>query len=85
MNKVTQVNKIVSYCKANNNQITQREALLLGIYRLASRISDMKRMGYWIAVEMIEVENADGSKSRVARYEIVKYLGNEVYNVATNV
>ena len=85
MNKVTQVNKIVSYCKANNNQITQREALLLGIYRLASRILDMKHSGYWIASEKIKVENADGTKSRVTRYTIVKYLDKEVYNVATNV
>ena len=85
MKKDTQIKRIDAYCRKNGNKITQREALLLGIYRLASRISDMKRMGYWIAVEMVEVENADGSKSRVARYEIVKYLESEVYNVATNV
>ena len=81
MTKVTQVQKIVDFCKANNNQITARDAYKLGIMRLASRISDMKRLGYWIATDFITVTNADGSKSRVAEYKIVKYLGEELENV----
>lgn len=78
MNKVTQIQKIVAFCKAHKNQITARDAYKLGIMRLASRISDMNRLGYWIRSELITVENADGSKSRVARYTIVKYLESEV-------
>lgn len=75
MNKNTQVQKIVAYCRAHNNQITAKEAYIyLGIMRLASRVSDMNRMGYWVKSELITVENADGSKSRVALYTILKYL-----------
>lgn len=81
MNKVTQIQKIVAFCKVHNNKITARDAYKLGIMRLASRINDMKRLGYWIATDFITVTNADGSKSRVARYTIVKYLEKEVYNV----
>ena len=80
MNKVTQIQKIVNFCKAHNNQITARDAYKLGIMRLASRISDMKRLGYWVHSELVEVENADGSNSRVARYTIVKYLDEVVDN-----
>ena len=83
MNKITQIAKISSYCSVNT-WITQRDALKLGIYRLASRISDMKKIGYWIERELIEVENADGTKSRVARYRIVK-TPNEVMTNAENV
>jgi len=79
MNKNTQVKRIDAYCRANNNQITAKEAYLkLGIMRLASRVSDMNRMGYWIDSKLITVENADGSKSRVALYTILKYLDEAV-------
>ena len=80
MNKITQKQIILDYCKTNT-WITQRDAYKLGIMRLASRINDMKRLGYWIATDFITVENADGSKSRVAEYKIVKYLGEELENV----
>lgn len=66
-----QIAKIVAYCN-KNTWITQREALKLGIYRLASRISEMKFCGYYIETEYIRVDNADGTSSRIARYRIVK-------------
>ena len=72
MNKITQIQKIVEFCK-KNIWITQRDAYKLGIYRLASRIYDMDEMGYVIIREFIEVKNADGTTSRVKRYSIVKY------------
>ena len=78
-NKITQEGKIVNFCKANV-WITQRDALMLGIYRLASRISDMTTKGYWIARELISVDNADGSKSRVARYRIIRTPEGELFN-----
>ena len=81
MNKVTQIQKIVAFCKAHNNQITARDAYKLGIMRLASRICDMKQAGFVIISEYIKVENADGSSSYVKRYSIVKYPEKEVYNV----
>jgi hypothetical protein len=80
MTKVTQIQKIVEFCKAHT-WITQRDAYKLGIYRLASRIYDMVQMGFAIIDEYIKVENADGSSSYVKRYSIVKYPEKEVYNV----
>jgi len=80
MNKTTQIQKIVEFCKIHT-WITQRDAYRLGIYRLASRIHDMKEMGYGIIREFIEVKNADGTTSRVKRYSIVKSPEKEVYNV----
>ena len=80
MNKVTQVQKIVDFCKAHT-WITQRDAYKLGIYRLASRIYDMVQMGFVFIDEYIKVENADGTTSYVKRYSIVKFPSKEVYNV----
>ena len=80
MTKVTQIQKIVAFCK-DHTWITQRDAYKLGIYRLASRIYDMTGMGFSIIDEYIKVENADGSSSYVKRYSIVKYPEKEVYNV----
>lgn len=83
MNKETQIQRIDKYCHENNNQITAKDAYLkLGIMRLASRVSDMNKRGYWIKSDLITVENADGSKSRVALYTIVKYLDEVVDNAS---
>lgn len=71
MNKTTQCAKIVKYMEINGS-ITQREAIMLGIYRLASRIHDLKENGIGIKTEMIEVKNADGTKSHVAKYTFVE-------------
>ena len=79
MNKVTQVQKIVDFCKAHT-WITQRDALRLGIYRLASRMSDMKNAGFVIDSEYIKVTNVDGTESRVKRYRILKYPDGRDFN-----
>lgn len=77
MNKATQERKILAFCVRKTDEvvirfwITQRDAYKLGIYRLASRISDMKAKGYQIITEYIRVENADGTFSRIARYKIL--------------
>lgn len=76
--KDTQIRKIENFCVRCNGElkvlfwITQRDALKMGIYRLASRISDMKAMGYQIVTEYVRVRNQDGSYSRIARYMILK-------------
>lgn len=76
--KDTQIRKIENFCIRYSGDvvvrlwITQRDALKLGIYRLASRISDMKAMGYQILTEYVRVKNQDGSYSRIARYMILK-------------
>lgn len=82
MTKTTQIKKIVEFFKTHS-WITQRDADFLGIKRLASRIWDMKQLGFVFIDEYIKVENADGTTSYVKRYSIVKYPDNykEIYNV----
>lgn len=72
MTKTTQIKKIVDFFKTHS-WITQRDADFLGIKRLASRIWDMKQLGFVFIDEYIKVENADGTISYVKRYSIVKY------------
>lgn len=49
--------------------ITAKQAMEeLGIYRLASRISELKQAGVPIRSQMIEVENRHGEKIRVKLY-----------------
>lgn len=65
--KQTQADKIIIYMN-RHGKITQRDALKLGIYRLASRINEIRRDGIPIRTDMKEVTNADGSTSRIAVY-----------------
>ena len=52
--------------------ITQLEAQNeLGIMRLAARISDLRKHGYDIQSQMVQVENRYGEKCRVKRYSMV--------------
>lgn len=69
MNKVTQCNKILRFLEIHGT-ITQRQAINYGIYRLASRIHDLKEQGIGIKTEMRKVRNADGSHSYVAFYSL---------------
>ena len=51
--------------------ITQHDALLdLGVARLASRISELKKDGYNIKSEMITVKNRFGENCYVKRYRL---------------
>ena len=65
--RMSQADKIILYLN-RHGRITQRDAYGLGIYRLASRINDLRRDGIPIKTEMKEVTNADGSTSRIAVY-----------------
>lgn len=42
----------------------------LGIFRLAARINDLRKMGYRIAREMVTVLNRYGESCRVAQYRL---------------
>lgn len=69
MEKKTQCDYVLEYLEENGS-ITQLEALQeLGIMRLASRISDLKRAGYNIHTELVTVTTRRG-KSSVARYSL---------------
>lgn len=68
----TQNQRIIDYLDSHGS-ITQLEALNeLGIMRLASRISDLKRRGYHIDSKMDTVTNRYGEKCRVKRYSLRK-------------
>lgn len=66
--KPTQNERILDYIKQFGS-ITQFEALKdLGVMRLASRVSDLKRIGYPIESEIIEVKNRFEEVCHVKRY-----------------
>lgn len=68
----TQNQRILEYLDTHGS-ITQIEALNhLGIMRLASRISDLRRKGYRIDSKMDVVLNRYGEKCRIKRYTIEK-------------
>ena len=67
-NKTTQTQRVLDYMHENGS-ITQLEALNeLGVMRLASRISDLRRRGCLIESEMVEVKNRYGETCRVKKY-----------------
>ena len=76
--KPTQNERILDYIDRFGS-ITQDEASFhLGVKRLASRISDLKRLGYPIISETVVVKNRFNEKCRVARYSIQTEQGDGV-------
>lgn len=70
--KPTQNDRILDYIDKFGS-ITQYEALKdLGVMRLASRISDLKRLGYPIISTSEAVENRFGEKCHIKRYSMQK-------------
>ena len=68
--KPTQNQRILDYI-AEFGSISQLEALQdLGVMRLVSRISDLKRQGYNIASSIDVVKNRYGESCRVKRYSM---------------
>lgn len=66
----TQNERILSYMNEFGS-ITQFEAFMgLGILRLASRICDLRRLGYPIASTTESVKNRYGEKVHVKRYRL---------------
>jgi len=69
---MNQCERIMSFIVLNGS-ITQKDAMNdLGVYRLASRIADLKREGYNIQKEMTEVINRYGEKCHIARYSLAE-------------
>ena len=67
---MTQCERLLEYMQTHES-ITQIEALnKLGIFRLASRISDLKRQGHVINKKTIVVKNRYGESSCVAEYSL---------------
>lgn len=69
---MTQNQRVIEYLKQFGS-ITQLEALRdLGIMRLASRISDLKRQGYIISAERGKGKNRYGEPTSFAVYKLVE-------------
>ena len=66
---MTQYDKILKFME-KNGRISQRDAYKMGIYRLASRICDMKKAGFPIVATREKVINADETVSSVAFYSL---------------
>ena len=70
MSKATQAERILDYIDQFGS-ITQYEALQdLGVMRLASRISDLKKLGFPIESEMQTVQNRFGETCYIKRYRL---------------
>ena len=71
MEKKTQCERILQYIEETGS-ITQLEALeQFGCMRLASRISDLKKMGYNVTKRMEKKKNRYGDPISYARYTII--------------
>lgn len=72
----TQNQRILNYINENGS-ITQLQALNdIGVMRLASRISDLRKQGYSIISEVATVTNRYGEKCRIKRYKLVQESSN---------
>lgn len=68
--KPTQNERILNYIREFGS-ITQLEAIVdLGVMRLASRVSDLRRKGYNIISEWVAVKNRYGECSHIKRYKL---------------
>lgn len=68
--KKTQAERVLSYIEENGS-ITQIDALQdIGVMRLASRISDLKKMGYPITSEIEAVKNRYEETCYIKRYRL---------------
>ena len=66
----TQRQRVLDYI-TDFGSITPYEAMKdLGIMRLASRVTELKKLGYPIVGEFIPVKNRYGETSRVKRYSL---------------
>lgn len=70
--KLTQSERVLDYIKEFGS-ITQLDAIRdLGIMRLASRVSDLKKGGVYITGKYEKVKNRYGEETQIKRYSIVE-------------
>ena len=70
MSKATQAERVLAYIDKYGS-ITQFEAMQdLGVMRLASRISDLKKKGYPIKSEVVAVKNRFEEDCYIKRYSL---------------
>ena len=70
MSKATQAQRVLDYMDEFGS-ITQFDAMQdLGVMRLASRISDLKKQGYPITSKVEAVKNRYGENCYIKRYSL---------------
>lgn len=70
MSKATQAERVLAYMDEFGS-ITQFQAMQdLGVMRLASRISDLKKLGYPIQSEVVTVKNRFDEDCYIKRYSL---------------
>lgn len=68
--KQKQTERVLEYMEKHGG-ITQLEALSeISVMRLASRISDLRKLGFPIKSEMVTVRNRYGENCRVKKYSL---------------
>ena len=68
--KPTQNERILKYIDTFGSITWIEAAMDLGIARLASRICDLRRLGYPITSDMVTVKNRYGEDCHVKRYRM---------------
>lgn len=72
MEKLTQNERVLAYLEEYGS-ITQLEALSeLSVFRLASRISTLRKLGYPITSKMETVKNRFGENCKIKRYSLLR-------------
>ena len=67
---MTQEERVINYL-SDNSSINSIQALNeLGIFRLASRVSNLKKQGHNITSRMVPVSNRYGEKCHVSEYTL---------------
>lgn len=70
--KPTQNELVLNYMREFGS-ITQLEAIVdLGVMRLASRVSDLRKKGYNIISDWVAVKNRREENSHIKRYRLVE-------------
>ena len=69
---MTQCERLAKYLHEGGTPTPMDAWLLLGIYRLSARVFDLRKAGWHISMEMVEVENQYGETVRVAQYKEMK-------------
>ena len=68
----TQFERILKYLEEHKTITTAQAMNELGIYRLASRINDLRRRGYSIKKETVKGTNRYGETVRFAQYSLIE-------------
>lgn len=75
----TQCDRLLSYLETHPGITPMGAWNELGIYRLAARISDLRKRGVNIAKQMVKVQNRFGETCEVARYSLDYTLTKEQF------